>query len=68
MNLELNGRKVVDTYIDGIDTKDAPDFCDAYIAEGVFEDTGMELTATELEELQDLYADKINEMVYDQLY
>lgn len=37
---------------DGIDYKDAPDFCDAYISEASFQD-GTPLTEAELDELNE---------------
>ena len=33
----LNGRVVCDVQIDGVDTRDYPDFCDAYFSYAVFE-------------------------------
>jgi len=53
--------------IDGIDTEDYPDFCDAYISKAKFED-GVELDDTELELLQEeLYYD-LNGMIMDILF
>ena len=53
--------------LDGIDTSDYPDFCDAYISAASFQD-GTELTVDELELLQEeLYYD-MNQMVMDYLY
>ena len=46
--LELNGRAVVDTSIDGIDLRDYPDFCDAYFESAVYSDNGTALTDDEL--------------------
>ena len=63
--MELNGRKVVDVEIDGVDPTDYPDFCDAYFTYAVYEDTGEELTDVELEELNDSYPEVVNEMAYE---
>ena len=63
--MKLNGRKVVDVEIDGVDPTDYPDFCDAYFTYAVYEDTGEELTDTELEELNDSYPEVVNEMAYE---
>ena len=63
--MELNGRKVVDVEVDGVDTRDYPDFCDAYFSNAVYEDTGEELTDEELEQLQDAYPEVVNEMAYE---
>lgn len=41
--------KITNIELDGIDTKDYPDFCDAYIASAEYE--GEELTEEQLEEL-----------------
>jgi len=66
--LELNGRTVVDYYIDDVYTYDYPDFCDAHIAGAVWDDTGEDLTEEEHEELNEAYADSIGEMAYESLY
>ena len=63
--MQLNGRKVVDVEIDGVDPTDYPDFCDAYFMNAVYEDTGEELTDAELEELNESYPDVLNEMAYE---
>jgi hypothetical protein len=41
--------KITNIELDGIDTKDYPDFCDAYIVSAEYE--GEELTEEQLEEL-----------------
>ena len=55
--------------VDGIDTKDAPDFSDAYISYAEYKD-GTELTDEELDELMDspLGRDLTYELVQDHLY
>ena len=63
--MKLNGRKVVDVEIDGVDPNDYPDFCDAYFCYAVYEDTGAELDDAELEELTMDNADVVNEMAYE---
>ena len=45
----LNGRNVVDIEVDGVDTSDYPDFCDAFIESAEID--GVELTDAEIEEL-----------------
>lgn len=59
--MKLNGRKVVDAQVDGIDASDYPDFCDAYFSYAVFLDTGAELTEAELDKLTEKYPDVIYE-------
>ena len=63
--MELNGRVVVDVQIDGVDSRDYPDFCDAYFSYAVFEDTKEELTDEQLEELTNDNGDVVNLMAYE---
>ncbi len=62
--MELNGKKVVDVTVAGVDGNDYPDFCDAYFEEAYYED-GTALTDTELEQLQDQYPEIVNEMAFE---
>ena len=52
--MKINGKWINEDSIsiDGIDTRDYPDFCDAFIEYCEFED-GTELKESELEELND---------------
>lgn len=55
LNLNVTGFVVDvldDIEIDGIDMKDYPDFCDAYISSATYK--GVELTDDQLDELNDL--------------
>jgi hypothetical protein len=52
----LNGKKVVDLEVDGVDSRDFPDFSDAYFSSGCYED-GTPLTEDELNKLTDLAGD-----------
>jgi hypothetical protein len=63
----LNGRKVIDIQIDGVDSRDYPDFSDAYFTYACYED-GTELTDDELIELADKNGDVLYEMAYDSLH
>ena len=63
----LNGRKVVDLEVDGIDLRDSPDFSDAFFSYACYED-GTELTDDELEQLTEQNADVLHEKVFDSLY
>jgi len=58
--LELNKRKVIDIDIDGIDSTDYPDFCDAYVCSAIYEDTGKELSDDDYEKLNDQYHGEIS--------
>ena len=53
--------------VDGIDTRDYPDFCDAYFSHGEYED-GEEMSDAALQDLSeknpDLLYDKIIEVIY----
>jgi hypothetical protein len=64
--MDLAGRTVniASLEIEGVDSCDYPDFCDAQFSYGIFED-GDELTDDELEELTDLYGDVVNMMAHD---
>ena len=66
----INGKSVDigSIEIEGIDTRDYPDFSDAYAVYAKFED-GTPLTDSELDELNDNYGDVIHELIFDnQLY
>ena len=61
------GRTITDVEVEDIDTTDAPDFCDAYIASARWEDTGEWLSDPELEELnddRDLVYDAVLKVIY----
>ena len=62
MNIDLT--KVCDVEVDGIDTRDYPDFCDAFISEAWYKDTNgiRELTETELDWLNEQH-----DFVYEQV-
>jgi hypothetical protein len=62
----LNGKKVVDLEVDGVDSGDYPDFSDAYFSGGCYED-GTPLTNDELNQLTDLAGDVLWEMAFDSL-
>lgn len=61
MNQQINQEtldysKLADIEVDGIDTSDYPDFCDAYICGGSYklsDGTYRDLTEAEIEELND---------------
>jgi hypothetical protein len=63
----LNGKKVVDLEVDGVDPRDYPDFSDAYFSSGCYED-GTPLTDDELDRLNDLAGDVLWEMAFDRLH
>lgn len=63
--MNINGREVVSVEIDGVDTRDYPDFSDAYFSFGIFKDNGEELNEIELEMLTNDYGDVVNEMAFE---
>ena len=63
--MRLNYTKIEDVEVDGIDTNDYPDFCDAYIASATYK--GREMTDEELDTLNedDSYVyDKVTDNIY----
>ena len=63
----LNGRKVIDLEVDGVDSRDYPDFADAYFSYACYED-GTELTDDELEKLTEQNPEVLHEKAYDSLH
>ncbi len=53
--------------VDGVDPKDAPDFCDAYFAYGCYTD-GTEISEDDLIQMCTDYQDTLAEMAYESLY
>ncbi len=62
--ITLDYSKIDDVEIDGIDSRDYPDFCDAYVCSASYE--GREMTEEELEVLNE-DRDFIHEKVWDQI-
>jgi hypothetical protein len=63
--LKLDYSKISDVEVDGIDTRDYPDFCDAFIASAFYDDR--EMTDEELDILND-DGDFVYEAVQKHLY
>lgn len=63
----LNGKKVIDLEVDGVDGADYPDFSDAYFSYGCYED-GTPLTEEELDRLTILANDVLWEMAFESLH
>lgn len=61
----LDYAQITDIEVDGIDTRDYPDFCDAYIASATY--MGRDMTEEELDELND-DSGFVHECVYEHLY
>ena len=62
----LNGKKVVDLEVDGVDPRDYPDFSDAYFSYASYED-GTLLTEDELNQLTDVAGNVLWEMAFDRM-
>lgn len=60
----LNGLEVSDFEVDGINTRDYPDFCDAYIADASVLENGKWREATE-QELDELSENR--DLVYEEV-
>ena len=68
-SIEING-KAVDVRsleVDGVDTRDYPDFSDAYFSAGSFED-GSDMSDEELDQLSMDHGDLLHELVFDSLH
>ena len=71
MNIANQLTAIVDIEVDGIDTRDYPDFCDAFIASAAIETRDgeyRELTDEELDYINDNCPDFVYEAVQNQLY
>ena len=65
-NIELSD--LTDIELDGIDTNDYPDFCDAYITYAYCETLGRELTDDELDAINDNHRDLVYDCVISKLF
>ena len=68
--VQLDYSKIHDIEVDGIDTRDYPDFCDAYIASATIENedgTFRDATDSELDEMNE-DSDFVYEQVENYLY
>ena len=62
--MQLRGREIKNWEIDGVDSSDYPDFCDAYFSYAEYED-GTPLDEVELEVLTYNYSDVVNEAAHE---
>jgi len=53
--------------VDGIDSKDYPDFCDAYFSHGEYED-GEEMSDEALQEFTEENPDLLHNKIYEIIY
>ena len=68
MSYSMNGREIVDLEVDDIDTRDYPDFCDAYVSYAVWADTKKPLTDDELDNFNAVCSDQVYEAVMERIY
>lgn len=62
--IEIDFSKVEDIQIEGVDTSDYPDFCDAFIASATYK--GREATEDELEAMTEQHG-SLHELAYESL-
>lgn len=66
--ITLKNRAVEIEGVDGVDSRDYPDFCDAYVSSAYWEDTGDALTDEELDLLRDENPEVFFELCYDSMF
>jgi hypothetical protein len=66
--VRLDVSNIGDVEIEGIDTNDYPDFCDAYVSYAVWIDTGIPLDDETLEYLTTNYGEFVYEHIVKKLY
>ena len=67
MIASFKGKKIDIVDVDGIDTRDYPDFVDAFISSAYWVSTGEDLTYDEIEELND-DRELVMEAVFNRLF
>lgn len=63
MRIDIND--VENLEVDGVDTKDYPDFCDAFFSYAEWKENGDELTDEQLDWLTENYPEIVNEMAFE---
>ena len=64
--MKIDFKLITNVSVDGIDTSDYPDFCDAFIESAEY--NGKEMTEEMLDEINSDHLDFVSECVYDQLF
>ena len=64
---KLKLSEVEDLCVEGVNTRDYPDFCDAFFSSGWHIAENRELTEEELIQLSEDYPEELNEMAYQSL-
>jgi len=63
-NVDKHLDKITDVEVDGINTRDYPDFCDAYISSASWKGTSYMLTDKQLDDLNENGDFVYNEVIY----
>ena len=64
--MQLNGRKVKNAEVDGVDADDSPKFCDAFFSYAEYEN-GTPLNDEELEQLEEEFGDHLNMLAAEKI-
>jgi hypothetical protein len=64
--MEIDFKKITNVELDGIDSNDYPDFCDAFIVSAEYD--GREMTEEEIDYINDVHFDFVHECVYNNLF
>jgi hypothetical protein len=64
--MKFQDREITDLEVDGVDPRDYPDFCEAYISFARWADTGEALADEELNKLNEECQDLAYELAYQQ--
>ena len=66
----IDPKKVFDVVLDGVDHKDYPDYCDAFIVTAKINDNGAarELTCDEIEALEVDYPDEVYALIMETIH
>ena len=66
--MKITWDELTNIVLDGIDTRDYPDFCDAYIRHAWSTKLNRELTDYELEVVTDDFGCEINQLAIEELF
>ena len=64
---EMKDREITNVEVEGIDTRDYPEFCDAFISSADWADTGEALTDPELDIVNE-NSDLVHDYVWEALH
>lgn len=64
--MKIDFKLITNVSVDGIDTSDYPDFCDAFIESAEYD--GKEMSEEMLDEINSDHLDFVHECVYDELF